>query len=236
LFGGKEDIIGSAESLVYTKETGRAVYTGSAKAPAKLWQGTPEVRADEIEYFDATQKLTAKRRVNSTWQLDPAAGDKPGSPVKTYKVRADTLTYDDAARTAVYEGSTVYLNSADGDVEARQMTFQLAAASRTLEEMHAERDVYALLSGGYEAVGEDLVFHADKDVYILIGTTGRNARLKSPANKTDSPATTAPQCTLSESMQINLNRRTSEVEQPRDGQAPKPSKPIACTDSVRRSK
>jgi len=236
LFSAKDAILGAAESFTYTKSSRRAVYTGTTATSARLWQGEPKVEAEEIVYFDETQSLTASRRVDSTWELDPGAGDKPGTPVKTYKVRADTLDYDDARRTAVYNGATVYLNSSDGDVEARKMTFQLAKASRTLEQMRAEQDVYAQLPGGYEASGEVLVFQADQDVYKLSGMPGRNARLKRPADRTDSNATTAPQCTLSESMQINLNRRTNGVEQPTSGEAPKPNQPIGCTDSIRRSK
>jgi hypothetical protein len=105
--------------------------------------------------------------------------------------------------------------------------------------MRAEQDVYAKLPGGYEAVGEVLVFRAEQDEYKLSGIPGRNAQLKRPADRTDSNATTStgtPQCTLSESMQINLNRRTNEVATPTSGEAPKPSRPITCTDSIRRSK
>jgi lipopolysaccharide export system protein LptA len=235
LFAGKDPVLGAAESFTYTKSSGRAVYTGTTER-ARLWQGEPKVEAEEIVYFDETQSLTASRRVDSTWELDPDAGDKSGTSVKTYKVRADTLDYDDGRRTAVYKGATVFLNSADGDVEARKMTFQLAKASRTLEEMRAEQAVYAQLPGGYEAVGEVLVFQAGQDVYKLSGIQGRNAQLKRPADRTDSPSTAAPQCTLSESMQIDLNRRTNEVATPTTGEAPKPSRPIACTESIRRSK
>src|SRR5688572_31382599 len=99
LFGGKEPIIGTAETLIFTKSSGTAVYTGAARTPAQLRQGDSQVVGDRIEYEDTTRNLNAKGNVVSIWFLESTTG---ASKPQSQTVRADTMTYDEAKRTAIY--------------------------------------------------------------------------------------------------------------------------------------
>ncbi len=232
LFGGPEPVNGGAETLAYTKSTGTAVYTGIAGSPARLLQGSSRVVADRIVYADLSHNLTAEGQVDSTWVFDAPGGE---SALKRYGVRADTLTYDDAARTAVYKGSIVTLAMADGDVEARIVTFRLAAASRALESMRAEQQAWGKLSGGHEVAGDVLTYQAETDVYILEGRPGyETARVKSP--KAGDSSATPTTCTLTEGMKLELNKRTGAIGIPGEGQAPRKTIEVSCATSLRRSK
>jgi lipopolysaccharide export system protein LptA len=236
LFGGSEPIIGSAETLRFTKTTGAAVYTGTPRAQAQLKQGQSEITADRIDYSDTTRGLVGTGKVYSVWWLETTA-DTPGAkdkPLKSQRVRADTMTYDDATRIAVYKGAPVHVTTSDSDIEGRMVTFRLAETERALKSMRAEGGVWATLSGGSEAVCEVLVYDAAIDVYTLEGLLGQEtAKVKSP--RADSPPT-KPMCDLYTGMRLQLNRKTGAVTVPGTGQAPRVTDEVACSTSLRRSK
>jgi len=237
LFGGKEPILGFAESFVYTKSSGKAIYTGTPAARARLTQGDSRVTGERIEYSDTTRNLNASGNVDSVWLLDSATSKQ----VKKQVVRAETLTYDEEGRTAVYTGALVHVTTDEGIVEGRTVTFRLAAASRTLETMEAQTDVYATLSEGYEALGHVLIYTAKNETYVVVGRPGvKPAVVKSPDNNAQ-PTTAGnkpdtPQCKWTESMRLELNRRTNSVTIPGDGQAPQSTTQKACSIPLRSSK
>jgi hypothetical protein len=59
--------------------------------------------------------------------------DQGRSQVKDQQVRADTMSYDDAARRAEYHGKPVILTTADGVTEGLTMSFELAEDGKTLK-------------------------------------------------------------------------------------------------------
>lgn len=235
LFSGDDPIIGSAETLEFTNKTSTAIYTGTPQAQARLKQGDSAVSADRIEYTDTTRNLKATGKVDSNWLFDsePDASGKK-EPPKQERVRADTLAYDESTRTAVYKGAQVRVTTTDGtEVVGQTVTFRLADTSRTLQSMRAQTDVWATLSGGYEAAGDVLTYDATPDIYTLEGRNGQAAQVKSP--KSDSPASN-PQCSLNTGMRLRLDRKTGIVTVPGEGLAPRTGEQVPCSMSLRHSK
>jgi lipopolysaccharide export system protein LptA len=145
------------------------------------------------------------------------------------------LQYDEAGRTAVYTGQVVTMTTSDSDVDAGKLTFRLAAESRTLETMRAERAVWTKMSGGYEAVGDVLVYQAATDLYTLEGKAGLEAaQVKSP--RSDAPGSKTPMCNLNDGMKLELDKKTGAVRVPGGGQAPQNVTAIACSAPLRRRK
>lgn len=235
LFGGDEPIIGGADTLRFVNSTGTAFYTGTGRAQAQLIQGQSKVVADRIEFTNTTQNLAASGNVDSIWLLEQTPSATGEAALKRYRVRAETLQYDETARTAVYKGPLVSMTTDDGNVEARVLTFRLLAESRALETMLAERNVWAKLSGGYEAIGDVLLYRADTELYTLEGKAGsETAQVKSP--RSDDPPSTTPKCNLNDGMKLELDKRTGVVRIPGEGQAPRNVSEILCSVSLRRSK
>jgi len=237
LFDGNEPIIGTADALAFTKSSGTAIYTGTPRVQARLIQGESLVNADRIEYSDNTRNLNAAGRVDSTWFLDSTTEGTASKQPQRQHVTADTMAYDESKRIAVYKGAPVHVETQDGKVEGRTVTFRLAETSRALETMRSETGVWATLSGGYEAVGHVLVYDARTDKYTVEGLPGSGeagtAKVKSP--KSDSPASN-PMCNLSVGMRLQLDRRKNEGLIPGEGLAPRDMTEISCSVSIRKSK
>lgn len=229
LFSGDGPIIGSADRLVYTKSTSTAVYTGTPKSPARLkqMQSQSEVSGNTIEYTDTSRNLKARGNVSSTWQFESEASKPGATEQKTQTVSADTLVYDDAARTAVYTGNPVDVTSTDGHVNGKTVTFRLEDDSSELRSMKAVTAVWANLSGNYEGSGDVLFYEAKNDTYTLDGRQGAPAKVKSP------PDNNNPTCKLNTGMRVVLNRNTNQVTQPGEGQAPQAVAQVPCTMSLR---
>jgi lipopolysaccharide export system protein LptA len=242
LFSGDTPIVGSADKLVYTKSSSRAVYTGTAKARARLTQlqSPSQVTAIAIDYNDTTRNLNASGNVESTSIVESASStpstsqQKPtsGATQKTQTVNADTMAYDDTRRTATYKGAPVHVTTSDGDrVEGTTVVFTLEDDSSDLKSMKASTAVWATLSGGYEARGDVLTYDAKADTYTLDGRPGdKSAQVKSP--QSDNPGS----CNLHTGMRLVLNRNTGQVTVPGTGQAPQTVDKVACTMSLRNSK
>lgn len=227
LFTGGEPAYGSSETLQYEQESGTAVYTGSAKIPARLRQDETEIAADKIRVADASGNLDATGRVDSLLIFTTGqAGDEKQTEPQRYRVLADSLAYDDTKRTAVYRGQPVRLTSRDGDTEGNQLTLALGATSRTLEKMTVEGVVYAKMSGGYEADGASLVYQAGSDTYLITGGAGRPARVKSPS-------TSGGGCLLTRGLALEFNRQTGSVRSTGRGQAPGSTDAVSCDVSLR---
>lgn len=247
LFSGPGKIRGAADSMIYVKTTGTATYESTSGELAKLWQGQSRVEGRKIVFLDSDRSLNAEGKVDSTWELESTAdGARPGA-LKTYRVRAETLQYEEASRKAVYtSGSTpVTFARTDGDIEleARKLTFRLAAASRTLQEMQAETGVWVKMAGGREASATTLTYDAATEVYVLRGKAFvETAKVKEP-NKSRSdgkpaatPAAQDKDCSLTEALRIDLNRKNESLSITEPGQEPKDSVPVSCSYSLRRPK
>jgi lipopolysaccharide export system protein LptA len=227
LFEGDEPVYGTADSLDYVKESGKAVYLGSARSLAHLQQGKTDIGAIRLEFTESTNNLVAIGQVESAiFMTAPTADSKAEAKPQVYRVNAETLTYDDARRVAVYEAPLVVLTTEDGTrTESRKLTFELAKESRALDRMRAEgadSGVFAMLPGGYEAKGDQLVYRADTDLYNI---TGKPAIVKSPDKEGS--------CKKTVSIILELNRKTGAVSLPGTSPAPSSTAPIGCAESIR---
>jgi lipopolysaccharide export system protein LptA len=229
LFEGEEPIYGTADSLEYVKETGKANYLGTARDLAHLKQGKTDIGAIRLEFTESTNYLVGTGQVDSKiFMTAPTSDAKAPAKAQVYRVAADTLTYDDARRVAVYEAPLVVLTTEDGTrTESRKLTFELAKETRALDRMRAEGPggasaVFATLPGGYEAKGDLLIYRADTDVYNI---TGKPAIVKSP----DKEGT----CKQTVSTGIELNRKTGTVALTGNSPANSSTAPIGCAESIR---
>jgi lipopolysaccharide export system protein LptA len=211
LFDEGEPVRGFAADLVYTKATGRAVYTGAGKDQAELRQtrSAGYIYADQIVVTDATRNLDAKGNVSQEFR-ETSAG-RGGAQQKTSKpsltrVTAGSLAYDDAARTAVYVGA-VKMKNEEGMTEGEKITLFLGKEDRSVQRLLVEGpgdNVFAELSGGYEVRGDRLNYEAATEVYHVVG---KPVLVKSP-NKDRSG------CVISRGPEVRLNRRLNTVEWP----------------------
>jgi hypothetical protein len=192
------------------------------------------VAGDRVEYSDTEGRLRATGAVDTRWQLtEEREGAEP--TLRMYRVRADTFAYDEARRTAIYEGRPVRLSTDDGEVEGGRMILTLEREERRLESMRVEEygaEVFAVWPGGYEALGTVLTYHASAGTYVL---EGRSARLKAPKAEGTSAGQDAG-CTLTESPVIEFNRTTRAFRTPAGGQAPRSDTPILCSTSLRKAR
>ena len=156
----------------------------------------------------------------------PTSDAKAQAKPQVYRVTADTLTYDDARRVAVYEAPLVVLITEDGTrTESRKLTFEMAKESRALDRMRAEGPgdgVFATLAGGYEAKGDVLIYRADTDIYNI---TGKPSVAKSP----DKDGT----CKKTVSTSLELNRKSGTVSLTGNSPANSSTAPIGCAESIR---
>jgi len=246
LFDGDGEVIGEADTLDYVKATGQATYTGTKGARARLRQGETSIQADLLVFTEKSRNLVARGAVDSSWMLAVTPKDaKPAAPgaaaasasLKKHRVEADTLHYTEAARTSVYVGTPVTLKTEDGTVEAGKITFTQAAASKSLESMRAEGDVMATWPGGSEAVAHVLVYDAASEDYTLLGKDGSEvAQVKSRKKTADGAVATGSDCSVSEGLQMVMNRRTGEARTPGRGEAPRNTFTQPCSQPLRRVK
>ncbi|HYN08642.1 MAG TPA: LptA/OstA family protein [Vicinamibacterales bacterium] len=206
LFEEGEPVSGVAAELVYTSETGRAVYTGG-KEQAELWQKSGRISADWIAVDDSTRNLEAKGKVNQKFRAAarPSDGGAQKKPTDQ-NVTANSLLYEDAARKATYVGAVTMKNE-EGVTEGEKITLFLAKEERSIERLEVEGPgdkVFAEISGGYEVRGDRLDYDAATDVYHVVG---KPVVVKSPAKDRSG-------CVISRGPEVKLNRKLNTVEWP----------------------
>jgi lipopolysaccharide export system protein LptA len=243
LFDATKTVSGSSDRLEYTKSTGVATYRGG-KVQAKLWQGSSKIQADRIAYADISRNLQAWGSVDSTWLFEAGPSGKPATSGaakpgdEVYRVQAETLDYDDAARLATFKAPEVTLNTADGEIRSSVLTLRLAAASRALDELRAEGRVWSKMSGDYESVSDTLVFQVEKDLYVLRGKENSLARVKSPKDDAPKPDPARPDpaamCTVTTGLHIVVHHKEKYVDQPGVSQARRTTTEQPCSTPLRR--
>ena len=93
LFEGDEPVYGTADSLDYVKETGKANYAGSARGLAHLQQGKTDIAAVRLEFTESTNNLVGTGQVDSAIFMTAPTSDSNGeAKPQVYRVKADTLT------------------------------------------------------------------------------------------------------------------------------------------------
>jgi len=227
LFAGSEPIRGAAAKLDYRKDTGKATYTGAPKARALLQQGDTRIFANELVFEEAANRLKGTGDVDSSIPMT-SIDEKGRSQVKMQQVRAETMSYDDASRRAVYEGKPVILTTADGVTEGPKMTFELAEDGKTLKRLLVEGGVFASRSDGHEFSGATLDYRMEDDLYILTGRSGTPARVKQPPQD---PKAAAPVCDFTTGQKFEFSHRTGGFQNFGSGFETVPG---ACTESLRK--
>jgi len=171
LLGGSEPIHVTANSMTANRQTGTAIYSGSAR----LWQGSNIIEAPVIEFDHANRLLKAKgaRQPVSTVFIRND-GDKKGTPVT---VTSSLLTYSDPQHLAVFQGA-VLLKSTDGTVSSDtadvllkpkgQGTTQGTSDATQIEEIVARGHV-VVQQPSRKASGNTMTYTAADGKYVMSG-------------------------------------------------------------------
>lgn len=229
LFEQGERVRGFSTELVYTSETGKAIYTGSAKERAELRQKSGYIFAERITVDDSTRNLEAKGNVEQEFRTEPGAADR-GTQKKptTQQVKANSLVYDDAARTATYVGGVTMKNE-DGLTEGDKATVYFAKEDKSIQRLEVEGsadNVFAQVPGGHEVRGDRLNYDAATDIYHVVG---KPVLVKSPAKDRSG-------CVISRGPEVRLNRRLNTVEWPPGrADAVGSDELVKCDVSIRKS-
>lgn len=153
-----------------TSEDGRYLdFTGDVRA----WQGERNLSADRVRYDRTTGRITAEGDVATRVPLVEGTGVSVADYVQ---VGAESLVYDDRARTLLYEGG-VRARQVDGSIDAERLELTLDDAGAVVR-MVAETDVAVEfrapgddgrtipLTGG----GDRVVYAPEESVVTLFGT------------------------------------------------------------------
>jgi lipopolysaccharide transport protein LptA len=105
---------------------------------ARGWQGERNLAAERIAIDQRRETLEATGQVSS--RIPREAAGRTLSEADYVQISADTLTYGEATRRAVYSGS-VTARLVEGWLEARRLEVELGADSRKLESARASESV-----------------------------------------------------------------------------------------------
>ena len=213
LLDDDQQVMVTAETFHYDGDAGQATYTGAAN----LWQGSTRVQADSLALNDQTGNLTASGDVRTNIQLMRLDETTQTVEPSQTRVRADSFTYDEATRHAVYDGKAL-LRSDHGDLEADTIDVFLEADGRTLDRLAATGNVQLLLDGRW-ATGERLVYHEADGRYELEGAPVKIVEEMEPEPEDTAvtppprPGTTPPPptCRSTEGLTATFYRSTDTV-------------------------
>jgi lipopolysaccharide export system protein LptA len=229
LFESGEEIVGTGAALTYVKRTGAATFDGASGGSARLSQGTTIVTGARVRLDNQSQNLSASGSVTTTWI--PPVEEGRASPRRPVVATADRFAYDSTKRTAEYEaapgGPLVSLTSADGECRGERIVLRLSAGSSRIAGLTVERQVSALIEGGYEVVGDLLTFDAPTDIYVLSGTPARVRRLS-----TTGRGQPGARCEVNETAVLELNRGKGTVAS-RSARVPLASLDLPCDAPLR---
>jgi lipopolysaccharide export system protein LptA len=228
LFDRSKAIQGTAVEVAYVNKSGRVTYTGNARQLAHVFQEKNDVKAEEIVVEDASQNLSARRRVDTTLELAGPLDASSRTQPTIYRITSDELEFDHAARRATFRGAPADLRGPDERAEGRTIEFRLAADSRTVSGFVIAGNVFTRLSGGQEASGDRLVFDAATGIYTLTGS-GAPALVKTPPEEGSGPGA---KCMLHTGLALEFDRAKNVVRGP--GGAMSTTDPVACDRPIRR--
>ena len=218
-------IYGTSEKLRYTSDSGRATYTGTPETLARTWQDQNSVQGDEVTLETETHNLKATGHVSSTYFLAPAStsterSDGPPPKPTEYRGSADSLDYRDAERIATYLGAPATLKSADSTTTAPHIDVIFNEEGNAVDRLNATSGAYAQLEGGREAVGQQLVYTAATETYILTGSKATPARVKLPNSDKSG-------CTKSTGEKLTFTKQSGSADGARQ------TENIPCTVSIK---
>lgn len=227
LFAGSDPIKGTAARLDYSKDAGRAKYTGAQNTRATLEQRDTRILANELVFEETTNSLRGQGDVDSRIPMT-VTDDQGRSQIKQQQVMADTMSYDDASRRAEYHGKPVILTTVDGVTEGLTMFFDLAEDGKTLKRLRAVSSVFASRTDGHEFSGAELEYRMEDDVYVLTGRSGVTAQMKqSPRD----PKAAGSLCDFTEGQKFEFSGRTGDLRNAGSGFS---TEPRPCTETLRK--
>jgi lipopolysaccharide export system protein LptA len=225
LFDRSKPIRGSGPEVDYSSTTGRATYKAGGTVRARVWQDANDVTADEITLDDATQNLSARRRVQTVLEMTPLNATDSAKP-ELYRIKSEEADFDQTARRATFKGKPVELSSADRTTDGHSLEIRLAPKTRAVEGFTFVGDVLSRLPEGREALSDRLVHDATKETYTLIGEGGKLALLKTPSgDKTG-------ECGIMRGLTIHIDQRTKEVRSDGEG-SNSPTVKVPCDTALR---
>lgn len=170
LLGGSEPVNVTAENMTAQRQTGSAIYSGSAR----LWQGANVVTAPVIEFQRGDRVLRAQGGSHpvSTVFIENS-GKSTESPVT---VTSSSLTYSDPQHKATFQGAvvlksregTVNADSAEVLLEPRSQAARSSSGATQIEEIVAQGHV-VLQQASRKAVGNTMTYTAADEKYVLSG-------------------------------------------------------------------
>ncbi len=174
LFGGSEKVFGFADEVWYDRAKQEIRYAGTASHAARLQQADSVVEGTGIVVRQDTNDLQATGAVRSTMPIEDAKKTGAG---QQYRATAETMVYDDTARTITYEGRPVRLETPRGAVNAARVLLTLAREERRLERLEAWSDpaqaetaaVDSTLGEQQQSRSDWLLYEAALDRYRLRG-------------------------------------------------------------------
>jgi lipopolysaccharide export system protein LptA len=171
--------------------TGRAEFFGDAATKARMWQGSSQVQAPVLEFYQKEKRLVAHGAAASDAASVLAVLANAGGKQQrggAARVTSREMVYRDSDRTATFTG-LVRLVDQDGTLTAQTATVWLkpegaaaTGASPTgfpggqIDHSVATGNV-VLAQPGRTATGEKLVYTADDGNFFLTGTKGAPPRV-----------------------------------------------------------
>ncbi len=180
----------------------RAIFRGIGR-PARIWRAGSQVEAPMLELDRSARTLTAhgERIVAGTPVHSVLEEEKPGTsgkPLSPVRVASRTMVYRDEERRVEFAGE-VLVEDADGTARASEATAYLQSAQPSAQQPNGTAKVTPAtapglsLGGGVErivargqvrleqpgrrATGEELVYTAKDQLFVLTGTLYARPRL-----------------------------------------------------------
>ncbi len=151
----------------------------------------------------------------------------PRGPETT--VKAGTMTYTDADRTALYvagTGTVATLVGPDDNVEAKEIIMKLASDERALKTLEAKGAMWASFAGGREAMGDSMVYDASSEKHLI---KGRPLNFKNVQNDGGTIS-----CSLEQSTELIYEGKDQTINEPAGStRSLRPSKPVACATPLK---
>lgn len=162
LLGDKDPVSILSNSLTYDEAVKKADYAGQTR----LLQGQTTINSEKLTLDESKGDLTATGKVITNLviankQPDPAVKSKPTI------ARAETFTYSDDTRKAIYT-TTAQLDGDQGNLSATKLELQLAKEGNSLEQLEATGVVTAIVDRR-TVTGTRLTYSPDDDKYVVLG-------------------------------------------------------------------
>jgi LPS export ABC transporter protein LptC/lipopolysaccharide transport protein LptA len=181
-FGSGSAVAFQSQRLVAEQQSGRATYSGGARA----WQEGTSLQADEIVVEQESKQVHASGSVMSRFTEKPQPKDPPGTRPQVSVITAHRMTADDQTGKAHYEGDT-RLTRPDATMTAETMDLETkdGGKGRALDRIVAQGSVSARHLGAfataktaeYNPGRHELVLHDEAGLAEVVDTaTGRSMK------------------------------------------------------------